>query len=299
MPSLKKIPPFSEAGFKAIINFAEIDAIVSATCQLAAQNPKSLYLFMQRYTHFNGYAGSLVARLASSIGLSRDLFNANSLVRDEADRGLNIAAKVLAATIDEHADQGAQNAPHRTLAQATLKAVGDYAELDVIERNSMSQIPDWLNNLLHETIASYQGVPGDVKALIRALGFHAASETLADHEYKIIDRVVRHECQRTGFGAYLREVNGKVELEGQKYSAWYWIAIHGKHDASGVEAQHFDLALEALNLAARYRPEPDNQIKEWAMQGFTDFVEIQQRLFQEIAQECQKNCFSYPCQWHM
>jgi len=73
----------------------------------------------------------------------------------------------------------------------------------------------------------------------------------------------------------LREVNGKVEVEGQKYSAWYWIAIHGKHDASGVEAQHFDLALEALNLAARYRPEPESQIKEWAMRGFTDFVEIQ------------------------
>ena len=55
---------------------------------------------MQRYVHFNGYAGSLVARLASSIGLSRDLFNNSNTVIDEADRGMEIAAKVFAATID-------------------------------------------------------------------------------------------------------------------------------------------------------------------------------------------------------
>jgi len=190
MFSQKMVTPFSKNEFLQAFDLAEIDATVVATCQLAAQHPKSLYLFMQRYAHFNGYAGSLVARLASSIGLSRDLFkHAAYLVFDEADRGLEIAAKVLAATIDEHADQGAHNSPHRSLAQATLKAVGDYAKLSVQERNRIGQLPDWMSELLLLTIAGYQGVPGNIASLIRALGFHAASETLADHEYRVIDRV--------------------------------------------------------------------------------------------------------------
>lgn len=208
---------------------------------------------------------------------------------------MEIAAKVLAATIDEHADQGAQNAPHRTLAQATLKVVGDYAELSVEERNRIGQVPAWMNELLQETIAGYQGVPGDARALVRALGFHAASEMLADREYSLIDQVIRYDHSGGGFDAYLRQSNGKITVEGRTYSTWYWIVIHGKYKDSGVEAEHFQLAVEALNLAARYRPEPDSQIHSWAMQGFTDFVEIQQRLFQEIGQECKENCLAIPC----
>jgi hypothetical protein len=75
----------------------KLDRAVESTCEMAIRDPRALYLFMQRYVHFNGYAGSLVARLASSIGLSRDLFNNANSVIDEADRGMEIAAKVFAA----------------------------------------------------------------------------------------------------------------------------------------------------------------------------------------------------------
>jgi len=291
MFSQKMVTPFSKNEFLKAFDLVKLDATVELTCHLATQHPKALYLFMQRYTHFNGYAGSLVARLASSVGLSRNLFNnAACLVSDEADRGLEIAAKVLAATIDEHADQGAHNMPHRTLAQATLKAVGDYAELSVQERNFLGQLPEWMSELLQSTIAGYQGVPGNIASLIRALGFHAASEMLADHEYRLIDKAVREHFRGTGFDAYLRQTNSKVELEGRKYSSWYWVVVHGKYNDSGVEAEHFEFALEALVLAARYRPEPDIQIRLWAMQGFAYFVELQQRLFREIHRECQQIC---------
>jgi hypothetical protein len=268
-------------------DLSRLDRSVSSACELAIKDPKALYLFMQRYVHFNGYAGSLVARLASSIGLSRDLFNdASCKVIDEADRGMEIAAKVIAATIDEHADQGAKSTPHRTLAQATLKAVGNYASLTESERNEFAVAPDWMTAVLRDLFQGYQGIPGDVPALIRAMGFHAASEILADREYATIDKVVRHDYRGQGFDAYLHTSNGKVKIDDRQFSAWYWIVIHGKHQGSGVEAEHFQCALEAIDLVAAYRPESPRQIRQYVLQGFSDFVSVQQRLFAGISQEC-------------
>jgi hypothetical protein len=272
-----------------LFDLPSLNRSVESACEIAMRDPRSLYLFMQRYVHFNGYAGSLVARLASSIGLSRDLFNdADCKIIDEADRGMEIAAKVIAATIDEHSDGGAKYVPHRTLAQATLKAVGNYAGLTEVERNEFSVAPNWMVELLEDLFSGYQGVPGDAAALIRAMGFHAASEILADREYAIIDKVVRHDLRGTGFDDYLRSGNGKVKINGHQFSAWYWIVIHGKHQGSGVEVEHFECALEAIDLAAQYRPESAEQIREYAVQGFLDFASIQQRLFAGMSQECSK-----------
>jgi hypothetical protein len=270
-----------------LFDIHKINQSAELACAAAMKDPRALYLFMQRYVHFNGYAGSLVARLASSIGLSRDLFNdPDCTVVDEADRGMEIAAKVIAATIDEHADQGAQYVPHRTLAQATLKAIGKYACLSEAERNQFAIVPDWMKEVLGDTVGGYQGVPGDAAALIRAMGFHAASEVLADREYSLIDKVVRYDNRGTGFDAYLRTNDGKVRIGDRQFSAWYWVVIHGKHQGSGVEAEHFECALEAIDLAAKYRPESAQQVREYALQGFSDFVVVQQRLFAEISREC-------------
>jgi hypothetical protein len=270
-----------------LFDLPKINQSVESCCEVAVRDPRALYIFMQRYVHFNGYAGSLVARLASSIGLSRDLFNnPDCSVIDEADRGMEIAAKVIAATIDEHSDQGAKYVPHRTLAQATLKAVGNYAGLTEKERNELAVVPNWMKQILTDAVKGYQGVPGDAPALIRAMGFHAASEVLADREYSLIDKVVRYDNRGKGFDAYLRSSDGKVKIDDRQFSAWYWIVIHGKHGGSGVEAEHFEMALEAIDLAAKYRPESVQKIREYALAGFNDFAVIQQKLFAEIAKEC-------------
>jgi hypothetical protein len=285
--TIAQSPILSMTQLDQLFKFTDLDRTVESACKLAVQHPGALYLFMQRYTHFNGIAGSLVARLASAIGLSRQLFNSTAIAAiDEADRGLEIAAKVLAATIDEHSDQGAYAVPHRTLAQATLKSVGDYAGLTIEERNDFAYLTDWMRETLDNTIQGYQGTPGDSIALIQSMGFHAASEVLADREYAVIDKVIRHDYRDRGYDAYLRQTKGKVDVEQGQLSAWYWIVIHGKYQGSGVEAEHFQCALEALALAAQYRPESAHQIQQWALQGFADFVAIQQRLFQAMGREC-------------
>lgn len=270
-----------------LFDLPKINQFVESCCEIAVRDPRALYIFMQRYVHFNGYAGSLVARLASAIGLSRDLFNdADCTTIDQADRGMDIAAKVIAATIDEHADQGAKYVPHRTLAQATLKAIGDYAGLTEQERNELAVVPDWLNEVLDNLFRSYQGVPNDPAALIRAMGFHAGSEILADGEYAAIDKVVRYNYRGRGFDAYLQSGNGKLRVNERQFGAWYWIVVHGKHGSVGVEVEHFNMALEAIDLAAKYRPESAQKVREYALEGFNEFAAIQKKLFTEIAREC-------------
>jgi hypothetical protein len=277
----------TKESIEQLFDLPKINGLVESSCAVAVKDPRALYIFMQRYVHFNGYAGSLVARLASSIGLSRELFNnPDCSIVDEADRGMEIAAKVIAATIDEHADQGAKYVPHRTLAQATLKCVGDYAKLSENERNELAVAPSWMVEVLDDLFRGYQGVPNDPAALIRAMGFHIASEILADREYALIDKVVRYDNRGQGFDAYLRTDGGKVKINNRQFSAWYWIVIHGKHGGDGVEVEHFECALEALDLAAKYRPESAEKIRGYALEGFNDFAAIQQRLFSEMSKEC-------------
>ena len=269
---------FTTEKFDALFDRQLNNANIETTIELAASDPVKLYYFMQRYAYFNSYAGSLVARLASSIGISYQLFRQDAVaVIDQSDRGLEIAAKVLAATIDEHADAGAQQVPHRTLAQVTLKAVSEYAQLGDNELNQVAQAPTWMQTIITDLINGYQGKIDDLEALVTALGFHIGSELLADREYSLIDKVVRYTNRGSGFDAWLQ--GKQVEVGGKRLSPWYWIVVHGKHNASGVEADHFELALDALNLLAAYRPESNEQIWQWASQGFLDFAELQQSLF--------------------
>ncbi|AFY95800.1 hypothetical protein [Chamaesiphon minutus] len=275
---ITNLKSFTVETFQNLVDRESAEANIEATVELAAASPEGLYYFMQRYAHFNGFAGSLVARLASSIGLSRDLFNQPGIpVVDRADRGLDIAAKVLAATIDEHADSGAQQVTHRTLAQATMQAIGDYAGLSDLQCNQIAQTPEWMNDIITDLVSGYQGKIGDLQALVTAVGFHIGSELLADREYSLIDKVVRHNNRGVGFDRYLQ--GKQVEIGGKRLSPWYWIVVHGKHNSTGVEAEHCQLAIDALNAIVEYRPESAATILEWASTGFIAFAQLQQRLF--------------------
>ncbi len=229
----------------------------------------------------------MVSRLASSIGLSKELFrNINYEVDDESDRGLEIAAKVFTAAIDEHGDPNIKNLTHRMLSQASLRKIGEYAQLTPQIQNKLATIPDWLVWINQQVIENYQGQPGNLESLIKAIGFHAASEMLAHRKFSTIDRIVRHENKEIGFDKYLKSGNGKVKFEGHEIGGWSWIVIHGSYSNSGVEQIHFQKALEAINLVIRYSPANYEKILQWILVGFNSFVVLQQGFFRKIRQEC-------------
>jgi hypothetical protein len=275
---------FTQVYFNELFDFPVLDCTVSSTVRLAAKNPVTLYLFFQRYTYFNGYSSAMISRLASSIGMSRYLFNNSELlVKEEADRGMEISAKVMSAA----ADEGAHNTPvHRALAQLTLKTVGNYAELSTDERNQFAQVPTWLDRIVNEVIDNYQGNPNNIASLIKGMGVHLASEMLGDREYSLIDMIIRHENKGIGFDLYLKKKNASTKIHGHQYSPWTWVVIHSQYDRSGVEAEHSEYALDALNMVLRYSGQSEQQILAWVKEGFAKFVELQQLLFREIYREC-------------
>jgi hypothetical protein len=274
---------FTEDIFEEQFDFGQLDRNVASTVRMAVKNSNLLYLFFQRYSYFNGYSSAMISRLASSIGMSRYLFNNSELiVVEEADRGMEIAAKIMSAA----ADEGAHDTPvHRALAQLTLKTIGDYAELSADERNQFAKIPSWLDLIAREVMDSYQGTPNNMASLVRGMGMHVASEMLGDREYSLIDMIVRQENKGIGFDLYLKQNPSIARIGNHNYTPWTWVVIHSQHDKSGVEAEHYKDALEALNMSVRYIKQPEKQILAWAQEGFSTFVKLQQILFKKIYSE--------------
>lgn len=271
------------------INATEQDAMeatVRRACDAAVRDPLAQFIFVDRYTRWNGYAGALVAKLSGNIGESQDLFlDANEPDRAQAVRGMDVAGHVLDATVDEHLDKG-HRVPHRTLAQAMRKAAADYAGLPLPERNALSEPPAWLQDVVARTFTCYGSVAHDAEALIRSIGTHIASESMADREYAIIDRVFRAERHYEGFYQYLRDRDFRVELGGKLVHAYAWITIHATFESQGVEADHLAEAMKALELAARFRPESRERILELAREGYRNFAGIQRDFFVQAEQEC-------------
>lgn len=273
--------------FQTTAELEAMEATVRRACDAAVRDPFAQFLFIDRYTRWNGYAGALVAKLSGNIGESQDLFlDPNEQDRAQAVRGMDVAGHVLDATVDEHLDKG-HRVPHRTLAQAMRKAAADYAGLSTAERNALSEPPPaWLQDVVARTFRHYGSVAHDAEALIRSIGTHIGSESMADREYSIIDRVFRAERHHEGFYQYLRERDYRVELGGKLVHAYAWITIHATFESQGVEAEHLAEAMKALDIAARYRPESRERILELAREGYGHFADIQRDFFVHVEQEC-------------
>ncbi len=84
-----------------------------------------------------------------------------------------------------------------------------------------------------------------------------------------------------GFDRYLREETKATKIGNHRYLPWGYVLIHGKYEGTGAEAKHFVHVLNALNMVLKYRPESEEQITEWVLEGFKSFVGLQQSLFRQ------------------
>lgn len=264
---------------------AHCDEHCIAACEAALRSPLSTYIFFARYAAINGYAGPLVARLASTIGLSRGIFVDRAYATDVCDRDMQVAAKVFAATIDEYGDVRQSNHPHRTLAQVTVEAAAQYAGLDSALREKLGEMPTGYQPVVDAFIADYQGEVGNARALIRSLGYHLASELRADREYALIDEVFRHREKGRLFHDWLRD-NRRIPFNGENLPTWYWIASHGYYGGEGVEWAHFDAAVEAVRQARKYSPVTNEEFNQLLDDGIQAFLDTINQLFQAVASEC-------------
>jgi len=265
---------FDPEKIDGILCTAAYDDHVRAACQLGVTNPAATYVFMERYAHINGFAGSGVALLAGKIGYQRELFR-DPKGGSNADRGDKIAAKVFVATIDEHG--GARGAaPHRTMARGCVEKVAEYAGLDQAARVRLDVKSPAFLAVVERFKKNYAAGGGTLPEIVRSIGYHIASEYLADREYRIIDEVVHVKNPDPRFAQVVRRARS---ADGQWGGVWAWVTCHAHYaDAAndngyGVEHDHFEAAAHGARLLEKFPPATiaPEQIKDLLIDGLTSF----------------------------
>jgi hypothetical protein len=244
-----------------------------------AADPPSLLSVVARYVQFNSAFGAGVANLAGEIAARQGLFrDAEEPVLILSDRAAEVAADFFHAAIDEFDDRATPwRDTHRTLAQATIKAMGGFFGYAPVQLNDVLRINPATDRAREQVWEGYgMGMRLDEPALFRAMGFHAGSEVLADQEFTILDRSLR--ATRPELVRALESTT--VEILGARHSAYYWVHIH-----TSVEADHFDAALAGVNKALRYYAGAAGReaAKGWVLEGFSRFADVQARFMAELS----------------
>jgi hypothetical protein len=245
----------------------------------AAREPAALLSVLGRYIQFNSAFGAGVANLAGEIAARQELFrDPEEPVRLLADRAAEVAADFFYAAIDEFDDRLTPwRDTHRTLAQATLKAAAVELGFTPLDIDRLVRIEGPTRESLGQVWEGYGvGRPLDDRRLFQGMGFHTGSEVLADQEFNVIDACLR--ARRPELVKALETT--RVELQGQKHDAYYWIRIH-----TGVEAEHFDAALRGANRALAYYagPEDPQAVKAWILEGLARFAGVQAAFMETLA----------------
>lgn len=238
----------------------------------AAQDPPQLIRLMAQYIQFNSAFGPGVANLAGEIAARQGLFqDPEEPLHIAADRAAHVASDFFYAAVDEFDDRATPwRDTHRTLAQATLKALGSFFGYTPEELNDLVRISQATEVAVARVSEGYGiGMRLEEHKLFRAMGFHTGSEILADREFSILDRHLRQ--ARPDLVRALEPMT--VEILGERHNAYYWIRIH-----TGVEAEHFDAALKGVKNALRFyggAADPAT-VKSWALEGFAQFASVQE-----------------------
>lgn len=270
-------------------NKGEVRKEVAEVCHQAFSTEDGTLRFLFRYAQWNGYFGSGVASLAGKVGRSRKLFREEG--RDPfplSDRSALVASYIFDAARDEFDDSSTnQRDSHRTLGQATVLGAVEFFHpswLLKVGREAAEKglsEPMWLRGLYARVAQGYgNGSPDDHAGCFRAIGFHLGSEVLADAEFSIIDEALRE--KQPGLVEFLK--GHTVEISGVNHNCYHWLAIHSGHlDGGGVEADHFEWALQGANFALEYIPK-DLRVEAFHQihQGFRQFAGDHAEFFDRV-----------------
>lgn len=267
---------------QGFLNVDDINQVMKSTCQAAIASPELMHLFMQRFVRYSAAYSHSVPALCSTIGKSQQFLDPAATIPGNADRSMDVAAKVFSAAIEEFRDPRT-GVSHRTLAFTLLDTLADYAGLSAaaVERAAIAE--SWLADRVAAVQACYRADPENLADMVRAMGFHAAAETVGGNEFSIINAVLFSSQRQGRFGQFIRRQ--KVRFEAGVVSPWYWIVIHGTAATEGVELGHADDAIQALNQAVRYSAASEGEVIAWAGQGIRQLAAIQTQFFTRLQQE--------------
>jgi len=272
--------------FRSCFDEPAINQIMAAACQEATTSPKALYTFMRRFVSYaNPYSFS-VPQLASVIGSSSLFTDQNCPIASHAERGMDVASPVFSASIEEFRDPRTA-VSHRTLSYALLDKLAEYASLTPTEADQIAHAGAWLPEVLDWVREGYAARPDSLSSIVRAIGFHVGAETIGTNECSVMNDVLFTKQKNSAFGQFLR--SSKVQFPQGVVSPWYWIVIHGTFETKGVEAEHSAEALLALDRVVQYTDATEEQVIDWARQGFAHLMQVQTLFFQRTQQELRES----------
>ncbi len=233
---------------------------------------------LARYIHFNSVFGGGVANLAGEVAVRQDLFrDPREVVQIIADRSVEVASDIFFAAIDEFDERATSHRDtHRSLAQATLKASGEFLGYDPVALDNVARLNESTLSAVRKVRDGYGiGQSLDEPKLFRAMGFHMGSEILADEEFRELDWFLR--ARYPELVAYLEKT--EVEFDGVRLAAYFWIRIH-----TTVEAIHFEFAAKGVNRALHYYAGAANQaqLKGYVLEGFSQFASVQTEFVEHL-----------------
>ncbi len=246
-----------------------------------AETPGALLSVLARYIQFNSAFGPGLANLSGEIAARQDLFrDPDEPVAVVADRAAEVASDFFYAAVDEFDDRLTPwRDTHRTLAQATLKAMGAWFGLRPQQLNDVIRINAQTREAVGKVSYGYGvGAALDDERLFRAMGFHTGSEVLADAEFNVLDAGLR----KTHPDMVQALQKSRIAIAGQEHDGYYWVRIH-----TSVEADHFESALKGVNNAARYYAgtSAPETVRGWVLEGFRDFASVQGEFMAALAEE--------------
>lgn len=243
---------------------------------LSKSTSKTIIPLLIRYISFNRLFGAGVSGLSSKLAARSEMFIDSQEPAVSRDRSMDVASKVFAAGIDEFGDTTFKtNRPtHRILAQATMKGILSYA------RYSKEDIDDLARSLdtarIDDKVMNGYGVSTDSEeGIFKAMGFHIASEFLADKEFNIMNKELKEKYP--DLVKYLE--SKKVKVSNRKIPAYHWIKIH-----TSVEKDHFKHALMAANTSLRYYVGSQNKatVKKQILLGISNFAYMQEEFMRSL-----------------
>ncbi len=259
----------SEASLRALVDFDAARRRVSDRLAQLTDGPRLLRFFVH-YASWNGHFANGVSALSSLIGSGRSLFREEGFARAVADRSNYIASYFFDAARDEYDDHiNPARDTHRCMAQAALISMKDHfglpdAALDEDEPAELVAVND-------NVLAGYTGQAaereGRAAQVFWAIGYHLGSELLADQEFSLIDEYLRK--HQNDLVQHL--MRSTVHLAGGLHRCYAWVGVHSGH-GGGVEADHFDYALEGTHSALRFLVGGDTALAVQALNnGFRAF----------------------------
>ena len=235
-----------------------------------AREPRAFLRVLGFYIHFNAGFAAGVAGLAAQIAIRHSLFqDVTEQSKILSDRSVEVAAPIFFAAIDEFGNPTIRQATHRSLAQATFKMAALFFRQDPSILDSELTTNRDIAAIIERVQEGYGvGRMLDEPSLFRAIGFHLASETLAQREFETLDHCLVE--TQPAFAEYLK--TAQVVINERTYPAYFWIQAH-----SQFEAEHSKAAWKGIeDLFTYYAGANDPAfLKNWILRGFADFAGLQ------------------------